>query len=103
MDAAEERLKLHDVYLKIANDEADVLSEEVRRLRGVVKSSLAYQRNWFELEVKGKSLIAIHPGTTKSNLLTKDLVERIEAETGLEAKRLRHFLTPVSELKLGRE
>ena len=102
MDVVEDRLKMHEAYLRVANEEADVFSDEVRRLRGVVKSSVADQRDWFELEVKGKTLVAVRPGTSESNLLTLDTVERIEAATGLEARRLRHFLTPIPELQLGR-
>ena len=103
MDAAEAALQAHDAHIKKANREADVLSAEVRRLRGVVKSSLADQREWFELEVSGNQLVAIHRGTSDSNELTLDTVEKIERETGLEAQRLRHFLTPIPELSLGTE
>ena len=103
LGSAERQLRANEAYYERANREADLLSEEVRRLRGLVRSSLADQRQWFELEVESNKLIAIRPGTSESQELTLDAVERIEARTGLEAQRLRHFLTPISELELGRK
>jgi hypothetical protein len=92
-----------DRHLALANSEADGLSEEIRRLRGIVKLSLADKRTWFEIEVKGKKLIAIYPATSQSDGLTLETVERIESATGLEAQRLRHFLTPISASQLGQD
>lgn len=100
-DAAEQRQMRRDTQLETANMEADVLLGEVRRLRGLLKSSLADQRQWFELEVERNELIAIRLATSESNVVTMDTIERIESETGLAAKRLRHFLTPIPELQLG--
>lgn len=80
--------------MKLVGQELD---EEVRRLRGVIKGSLADQREWFELEVSGKRLVGVRLATVDSPLRT---IEEIEATTGLDAKRLKHFLTPISELQL---
>ncbi len=103
LERAGQRLQLQQRELETANSEADVLSEEVRRLRGVVKSSLADKRDWFELEVTGKKLVAIRPATSSTRTLTLETVELIESETGLEARRLRHFLTPIADLQLGKD
>lgn len=81
--------------------ECQALEGELRRLRGVVKSSLADQRDWFEIEVSGKRLVAIGRGTTESPELTMQTIEQIEAATGLEfSKRFKHFMSPISELQL---
>jgi hypothetical protein len=95
LQRADERLLLAERRVRSANSEADVLSEEIRRLRGIVKSSIADQRDWFELEVSGNKLVAIRPAVSQTSALTLETVERIEYETELEAPRLRHFLTPV--------
>lgn len=102
LKTTESSLAARDAGLSMANRETSVLCAEVRRLRGLVQASLEDQREWFELEVQGKKLVAIRPGTTLANTLTLDTVERIETETGLEATRLRHFLSPISELRLDR-
>jgi hypothetical protein len=89
--------------LYTANCEADVLSEDVRRLRGIVKASLRDKRNWFELEVAGNKLVAIRPAISNTSTLTLETVDLIESATGLEARRLRHFLTPIADLQLGND
>lgn len=103
LESASRRLQLQERQLDTTNGETDVLSEEVRRLRGIVKSSLADNRDWFELEVSGKKLVAIHPAISNTSTLTLETVELIESETGLEARRLRHFLTPIADLQLGND
>ena len=100
LEAAESSLESRNKALQVASQEADILAVEVRRLRGVVKTSLGDQRQWFELEVEGKKLIAIRAGASQANVLTLENLERIESETGMEAPRLRHFLTPISKLRL---
>lgn len=83
------------------NRECQSLAEEVQRLREVIKTSIADRREWFEIEVAGKRLIAVRPGTTSSPDVTLRTIEQIEAATGLEfSKRLKHFMTPISELQL---
>ena len=85
-----------------AHREANILAEEVRRLRSVIRSSIDDQRRWFELEVRGNELVAIKPGTSDTDVLTLDTVKSIEAATGMKAQRLRHLLTPISELESAR-
>lgn len=98
----EASLRSLETTSETAHREANVLAEEVRRLRSVIRSSLDDQRRWFELEVRGNELVAIKPGTSDTDVLTLDTVKRIEAATGMKAQRLRHLLTPISELEFAR-
>ncbi len=103
LQRTEERLLLADKRLYLANTEAELLSEEIRRLRGIAKSSIAYKRDWFELEVSGNKLVAVRPAVSQAQVLSLETVERIESETGLEAPRLRHFMSPIADLEIGRD
>jgi hypothetical protein len=80
--------------------ECKAMDEEVRLLRGLLKTSIADQRDWFELEVSSNRLIAIRPATPESPKVTLQTVEQIEAATGMEAQRIKHFMTPISQLQL---
>ena len=99
-DQLHQLMKRNDQATANAIAEADLLAEEVRRMRGVVKSSLQDQRTWFELAVERNQIVAIRPAVSNEEMLTLKAVELIEAETGLKASRLRHFLSPISALKL---
>ena len=90
-------------FVESSNRERQVLTDNIRRLRGVIKMSLADKREWFELEVSGKRLVAIRSATTASSNLNVDTIENIENETGLEAQRLKHFVTPITQLRLTRQ
>ena len=100
LEDAESREATNERHAELAASECDVMVEEVRRMRGLLKSSIADKRDWFELEVAGNRLIAIRPATSESRVLTLQTVEQIESATGLVATRLRHFLTPISEQQL---
>jgi hypothetical protein len=80
----------------------DSQRQEILSLRELLKRSLGDQREWFELQVKGNRIIAIGPATSDSVEVTPRIVDIAERETGLDGRRLRHFLTPIEQLKLGR-
>jgi hypothetical protein len=73
--------------------------EEIRGLRELLRLSIKDQRAWFELKVKNKDLVAIGPATTTSPNITLRMVEKIEAETGLNANLLKHFMSPITPLR----
>ena len=72
---------------------------EVLELRQVLKDSLHDRRDWFELQVAGNRIVAIRPGSLDSRNVNAEVAQRVERATGLEAKRLKHFLKPIEELR----
>ena len=81
----------------------EVQSQEILSLRELLKRSLVDQRDWFELQVKGNRIIAIGPATSDSVEVTPQIVDIAERKAGLDGRRLRHFLTPIEQLKPGRQ
>lgn len=77
-------------------------SQEILGLRHLLKQSLGDQRKWFELQVEDNRIIAIGPATSESVEVTPRVVDIAEGETGLDGRRLRHFLTPIEQLKISR-
>ncbi|WP_039962527.1 hypothetical protein [Rhodopirellula europaea] len=74
--------------------------QEILSLRNLLKQSLGDQRKWFELQVQGNRIIAIASATSESAKVTTRVVDLAERKTGLDGRRLRHFLTPIKQLEL---
>lgn len=72
--------------------------QEILSLRNLLKQSLGDQRKWFELQVQGNRIIA--SATSESAKVTTRVVDLDERKTGLDGRRLRHFLTPIKQLEL---
>lgn len=83
-----------------AKEIQDDQRQELLSLRHLLKQSLGDQREWFELQVKGNRIIAITPATSESARVTIRTVDFAERKTGLDVRRLRHFLTPIKQLEL---
>ena len=77
-------------------------AHEIMGLRQLLKQSLGDRRRWFELQVEGNRIIAIGPATSESVEVTPRVVDIAEKQTGLDGQRLRHFSTPIEQLKVRR-
>ena len=73
---------------------------EILGLRQLLKRSIDDQRDWFELEVDRNRIVAIAPATPNAGAVTARTVKHAEKATGLDGSRLRHFLTPIHQLRL---
>lgn len=78
----------------------DNQGQEILSLRHLLKQSLGDKREWFELQVQGNRIVAITPATSESARVTTRTVDFAERKTGLDARRFRHFLTPIKQLEL---
>ena len=83
-----------------AKEIQDDQRQEILSLRKLLKQSLGDQRKWFELQVQGNRIIAITSATSESTEVTTRVVDLAEKNTGLDGRRLRHFLTPIKQLEL---
>lgn len=74
-------------------------AQELLTLRQLLKQSIHDQRDWFALQVAGNRIVAMGPATTDSPRVTAHTVRYAEAATGLNGKRLRHFMVPIQGLR----
>ncbi len=97
--AAKEQRMIAEQLAERANQTQRNQHQEILKLRQLLKQSLNDQRDWFELEVDRNRIIAIAPATTDSVEVRVKTVRHAEAATGLDGKRLRHFLEPIRQLR----
>lgn len=96
---AQQQRSMAGQIVEQANQARRLQHQEILSLRQLLKQSVKDQRDWFELEVDQNRLIAVAPATIDSGDVTPHTVRQVESATGLDGKRLRHFLTPIQQLR----